>query len=279
MLAFLTFLLLCLEKTLAMLKDWPLAHCFCIVDVDWFFSYCSVRIWVACNGSSLVQLMLLSALFLQKYLSSEPNNLHQVLNRPLLCITDRPRQAKWKELRLQVYLVSGVYAFAALLSLSMVRTDLCLEGESSHPVDVLIEDQAPTNSLRMVKSTAYWWEWSCVFRSIFRLLGCSEGSFYRSRLPSPCGGRKLSWWQMLMLLVLSVKSPDGWMLTRCSCGYEDIFNRDPMKMGSQANIDDDDGLIDGSSVYKLKDGQGIALTNSVVDHHNQSSRRMLSRQL
>ena len=31
-----------------------------------------------------VQLMLLSALFLQKYLSSEPNDLHQVLNRPLL---------------------------------------------------------------------------------------------------------------------------------------------------------------------------------------------------
>ena len=46
-------------------------------------------------------------------------------------------------------------------------------------------------------------------------------------------------------------------------GYEDIFNRDLNEdgiTGEPPAIDvDDDGLIDGSSVYKiLKDGQGIA---------------------
>ena len=156
--------------------------------------------------------------------------------------------------------------------------------ESSHPVDVLIEGSSTYKFLKdgqevqltdgngrvfSDQSSVYWDAAKAVSTEVgFQVL--VEGESYLD-------GR-YQVWSVDAAGVIGEKS--RWMNADQMqlLGYEDIFNRDLNEdgiTGEPPAIDvDDDGLIDGSSVYKiLKDGQGIALTNSSGrSFSNQSSR-------
>ena len=156
--------------------------------------------------------------------------------------------------------------------------------ESSNPVDVLIEGSSTYKFLKdgqevqltdgngrvfSDQSSVYWDAAKAVSTEVgFQVL--VEGESYLD-------GR-YQVWSVDAAGVIGEKS--RWMNADQMqlLGYEDIFNRDLNEdgiTGEPPAIDvDDDGLIDGSSVYKiLKDGQGIALTNSSGrSFSNQSSR-------
>ena len=156
--------------------------------------------------------------------------------------------------------------------------------ESSHSVDVLVEGSSiykffedgqevtlsDGNGRTFSDQTSVYW-------NVAKAVSTEAGFHVLVEGESYLAGR-FQVWSVDAAGVIGEKS--RWMIAdeMQLLGYEDTFNRDFNDdgiTGEPPAIDvDNDGLIDGSSVYKiLKDGQGFALTNlSGRTFSNQSSR-------